>query len=230
MTNFSQRAQILASLAWLVVSAASSQAADPRAAPGKPTEGTPIVVLSTGIDYTRPEIAAHLARDGEGELIAADAAGNDRTPYAASPNETPAAWGGDGTTMLNAIIAAAATANAKYVFIPVRIDPADPVSVAKALAFTSFTPAKIVLAPVSVPDAKGWDGLKAATEKFSAIKVVVPDCGMAADGKTAAGYPAALGVATITTPKREPDLAWLGGVLDAACAPVAAPVPPPATP
>jgi hypothetical protein len=53
----------------------------PRVPPGAPTTGPAIGFITAGIDYTRPEVAARLARDGEGEIIAWRSLAQDRRPY-----------------------------------------------------------------------------------------------------------------------------------------------------
>ena len=53
----------------------------PRVPPGVDPGGVAVAIIGSGIDYTRPEIAARLARDGEGELIGWDFVDNDRRPY-----------------------------------------------------------------------------------------------------------------------------------------------------
>ena len=89
----------LSLLIWFFVSG-SANADDPKVPAGIDPGLQPIAILTTGIDYTDPAIAARLARDGEGELIGWDFTENDRRPFAASPNTTPPNWGGDGTVLV----------------------------------------------------------------------------------------------------------------------------------
>src|SRR4029079_9055021 len=64
------RAAILSVLAAAVLTLATqAQEAKPRVPPGRAPGGVAIALISTGIDYTIPEIAQRLARDGEGELV-----------------------------------------------------------------------------------------------------------------------------------------------------------------
>ncbi len=55
-------------------------AADPKVPTGLDPGGTAIGLVTTGIDYTDPEIAARLARDGEGEAIGMDLVDGERLP------------------------------------------------------------------------------------------------------------------------------------------------------
>jgi hypothetical protein len=62
----------------------------PRVPPGIDPGGVAVAIIGSGIDYTRPEIAGRLARDGEGELIGWDFLDNDRRPWEAClPRERP---------------------------------------------------------------------------------------------------------------------------------------------
>lgn len=54
----------------------------PRVPPGVDPGGVAVAIIGSGIDYTNPEIAKRLARDGEGEIIGWDFIDNDRRPYA----------------------------------------------------------------------------------------------------------------------------------------------------
>lgn len=61
---------------------AQKPAGKPRVPPGVDPGGVAVAIIGNGVDYTRPEIAARLARDGEGEIIGWDFVDNDRRPYA----------------------------------------------------------------------------------------------------------------------------------------------------
>jgi hypothetical protein len=53
----------------------------PRVPPGVDPGGLTVAIVGNGIDYTRPEIAARLARDGEGEIVGWDFVDGDRRPH-----------------------------------------------------------------------------------------------------------------------------------------------------
>jgi hypothetical protein len=63
--------------------ALSAFAADkkPPVPPGVDPGGVEIAIIGPGVDYTDPEIAKRLARDGEGEIIGWDFVDNDRRPF-----------------------------------------------------------------------------------------------------------------------------------------------------
>jgi hypothetical protein len=76
------RTLIALAVALLVAAAAAkTPTGKPPVPAGAPTSGFGVALLSDGIDYTRPGIAAKLARDGEGEIIGWDVVDNDRRPY-----------------------------------------------------------------------------------------------------------------------------------------------------
>ncbi len=107
---------------------------DPPIVPGMDPGGPAIALITDGIDYTDPEIAKRLARDGEGELIAFDFVDGDIHPFAAA----------DETTGTNAAkILLAAHPNARLVIA--RVDRNQAASIAKAMLFVSRTPAKVAV-------------------------------------------------------------------------------------
>lgn len=74
-------AALLGSFCIASISQAQKASDKPRVPPGRDPGGVAIAIIGNGIDYTRPEIAARLARDGEGEIIGWDFVDNDRRPY-----------------------------------------------------------------------------------------------------------------------------------------------------
>ena len=81
----SARFATAAALIALALTLTPAFAADPAARPPVPIGVDPggvlIAIIGDGVDYTQPDIAARLARDGEGELIGWDLIDNDRRPY-----------------------------------------------------------------------------------------------------------------------------------------------------
>jgi hypothetical protein len=141
-------------------------AADPKVPPAGPAEDRrPIAILTRGFDYTRAEIAARLARDGEGEIIAWDVPGDDRFPFA------PA-----GDTELMMALVKLLPAAAPVSLLPIKIDPDDPSSLAKAFAFIARTPARTVLVPMWTSTPQTWDLFAKAAAHFSDLRIVIRDC------------------------------------------------------
>jgi subtilisin family serine protease len=141
-----------------VLAAGTTHAADPPLKPGRDPAGTAVAVLAQGFDYTQPEIASALARDGEGEAIAWDAVDGDHRPFA---KESP----GTG-------IARAVTARGGVRLVLVRVADGDRASLARAIAFAASTPARIVLVPLSDKTRGEIEVLEAAARKFTALLFV----------------------------------------------------------
>lgn len=195
-----------------LLAASHATAGDPRVPPGHDPGGTPVALLTTGIDYTRPEIAARLARDGEGEIIGWDVAGEDRLPFPSG--------GGDGDTALVLDLIAATAATPALSLLPVRIDPADPVSLAKALAFITRTPARTVLVPMWSSARDDWEPFRLAAEHYPSLRIVVPACAERPAVPDTAVYPRDLGlpnILTVAPPDGYPAAAWIGPVTRLPC-------------
>ena len=64
-----------------LMAAVASAAEKPKVPPGIDPGGVLVALIGEGVDYTKPEIAQRLARDGEGEIIAWDFVDGDRRPY-----------------------------------------------------------------------------------------------------------------------------------------------------
>lgn len=151
---------------------ASARAKDPRVPPGTDPGGVALALVSTGVDYTLPQIARRLARDGEGQLIGRDFADDDALPYAPTAGDQP--WSGTG--LATSILAEAPFAR----LIPVRIDPQQPISVANALAFVARTPARIVLvATVDVSDVAQL--LRQSVQAARNLLIIAPATGALAE-------------------------------------------------
>jgi hypothetical protein len=133
----------------LLTSSAHGQtsALKPPIPPGPPTRLQAVALLSSGIDYTRPGIAAKLARDGEGEIIGWDAIDGDRKPFLRD---------GPATRLV---------AMAPTLVAPFRLDLTSADSWERAVSTLARTPARVAV--VAVPPSKTasrgrWDALFAA--------------------------------------------------------------------
>lgn len=165
----------MAALSFLALSSAA-YAEDPRVPPGKDPGGTAVALFTRGLDYTRPEIARLLARDGEGEVIGWDVVENDHRPFAAS-----------GAAQAAPLVEALGRHGGVRV-VPVRVDPENSVSMARALVFAGRTPARVVVVPFASANQGDWETFAIALRTLPDLLVVVP----AWDGKKEAVYPAQL--------------------------------------
>jgi hypothetical protein len=60
----------------------AAKPAKPKVPIGVDPGGIPVAFIGPGLDYTQPDIAENLARDGEGELIGFDLITEERKPFA----------------------------------------------------------------------------------------------------------------------------------------------------
>jgi hypothetical protein len=164
--------------------AAVAQGKKPPLPPGRDPGGVAIALVTTGIDYTVPEVAQRLARDGEGELIGWDLEDQDRKPFDRSNGGARPEWGGDGT-----LIASVLSGGRWVRLVPVRVDPTDSASLARAIAFVAQTPARVAVLPMWGTTGQDWEPLRRAAMRFKDVLVIVP----AGNGAEAV-YPAALGL------------------------------------
>jgi len=136
-------------------------AADPDLPPGLDPGGTAIAIISTGLDYTDPEIAPRLARDGEGQLISWDFVDNDSTPFSRDKA---------GTKLAKLLLE---TDRASRLIV-VRVSPGDTQQFANALGFVGRTPAIVVAATLSATSTLNLGEMKALAALIDPILVVLP--------------------------------------------------------
>ncbi len=161
----------------------SAMSKDPALPAGLDPGGTAIALISEGVDYTDPEIANRLARDGEGLLIGWDFIDNDPYPYPTAPSVLDN--GPSGTELAKSLLKVYRNGR----LVPLRIDITDPTSIAKAAAFVARTPARIVAVPQSSQDAKAWEAFRKVAEQTPGTVYVVSAGKGAVDG-TAEVWPA----------------------------------------
>ena len=183
------RLSVLCVVATLVSVSPAAGQRDPPLPPGRDPGGVAIALIGTGIDYALPEVARWLARDGEGELIGWDFVDNDNRPYHASGDA--GAWGGDGNALVRAIGAAGRR------IVPVRIDPDDPRSLARAVAFVAHTPARIVVVPAWSGKQSDWGPFRQAAIHFKDLLFFVAAGDEGKDIDREPVWPAAFGLANV---------------------------------
>jgi hypothetical protein len=139
--------------------------------PGRDPGGVAVALLSSGIDYTVPEIANRLARDGEGEIIAWDFIDNDNRPFDVTGRQTPPNRGGNATDLVAYMANAVARSRARIVLV--RADPADPATLARAVAFVARTPARVVAVPMWSDRVEDWALFRQAASHYKQLLFVV---------------------------------------------------------
>lgn len=172
---------LLASLA-----ATSPAAAKPRVPIGTDPGGSAIAIIGSGVDYTRPEIAARLARDGEGELVGWDSRDTDRAPY-----EPPAATGAPGPGTAAASLLITETRATRLVVLAPKPDA---VSLGQAAYFVLRSPARIALVTLSSTNAEDWKHLAEVARRAPHLLLVASAGDDGADLDKTPRYPASLGL------------------------------------
>jgi hypothetical protein len=189
--------------------ATPASADDPPVPPGLDPGGEAIALITGGVDYTIPEIAARLARDGEGEPIAFDLVDGDVRPY--SP-----AGEGRGTRLARIVLATYPGSR----LVLVRVAATDPVALARAAVFASRTPARVVALGFWGSQPEHWKPFAEAARAASNVAFVLPG-GTSAARITGDVFPAAfklrnaivaadLTVKDLEVGSKVPVDAWLG--------------------
>lgn len=142
VTRFARTLVAAAAALSLVAATALAQtpADKPRVPPGVDPGGVAVAIIGDGIDYTRPEIAARLARDGEGQIFGWDFIDADRRPFAICAGGASSAQACP-TNAASTIVRLAPTVR----LIVVRASPSRPQSLVEAMLLVRQSPARIVL-------------------------------------------------------------------------------------
>lgn len=146
--------------------ASHAQSAKPRVPPGGDPGGVAIAFIGGGVDYTRAEIAARLARDGEGEIIGWDFLDNDRRPFDDCPRRQLTTAGCPSDRGLTIIDKATDSR-----LVVARASSDMPQSLVQAVSMVAQSPARVVLfAPMGAAlDPKFLDE---AARRFPALLIV----------------------------------------------------------
>ena len=165
----------------------------PKVPPGRDPGGVAVAIIGAGADYRRPEIAARIARDGEGEIIAWDVIDDDARPLEAAPVAGRRVPPHAGTVMAQLLLAEAKAAR----LIPVRIPDANPLALGGALAFAGQTPARIAVLLVASdpsPQAQSWQLFIETARRWRRLLLIAPAGHHGGDADTQSAAPAGTGL------------------------------------
>lgn len=127
----------LALVSLIALAFAQTRKDKPRVPAGVDPGGVSIAIIGSGIDYTRPEIAARLARDGEGELVGWDFIDNDRRPFEDCVQSVPSrACGHD---LIGPLL------GTRPRLIPLRVASDRPDTLVASIQAAATMPARIIL-------------------------------------------------------------------------------------
>lgn len=110
----------------------------PKLPPGVDPGGVAIAIIGNGVDYTRPEIGARLARDGEGEIVGWDFVDNDRRPHAICDEAAR-------RCIYQTLLVELAERGVAARLVVIRADPAIPQSLVQAMRLVGQLPVRVAL-------------------------------------------------------------------------------------
>lgn len=170
---------------WALACEAAVPGRKPKVPAGRDPGGVAVGLIGAGVDYTLPQIAQRLARDGEGELVGWDVAADDRRPLDTEP---PGADQPRGTVPASIILREAGATR----LVVVRSKPGDGIAHGKAAVVAARSPARIALVAFASPERGEWEPFRQVAAHFSHMLFLVPagDAGLDLDAH--ASYPAAL--------------------------------------
>lgn len=151
-------------LAWAMLPASAQvpAAQEPAVPAGMDPGGVAIALLGPGVDYTKPEVARLLARDGEGEPIAWDCTDDDARPF-----------DGSGTGATDALAIAQSGTGVRLVIV--KEAAGDVNAFGRMVLFAVQTPARVIVWPGADAKRPDWPLLDAAAKRFPQHLFVVPD-------------------------------------------------------
>ncbi|MBI1385351.1 MAG: hypothetical protein GC150_10605 [Rhizobiales bacterium] len=121
-------------------------------------------LFGPGINYTRPELANRLARDGEGLIIGFDQVDGDLQPYPDDP----------GATSADAVALAVLLANAEASVAPYRIRPGDLDGFGAMLGHAGQNPGRLLIVTRALAEGLGRETLLLAAQSLPNVIVVAP--------------------------------------------------------
>lgn len=154
--------RLAGALLGLSVAVAGAQDVPPRVPAGLDPGGVAVAIIGAGADYTRPDLAARLARDGEGDLVGWDFTDNQPRPYVRGENpDAPH-------------LATLVTATPPLRLILARVAPGRQDQIALGLRFAGATPARIALVTAAPGAPLRRTDLESAARQLPGLLIVVP--------------------------------------------------------
>ncbi len=166
---------------------------EPQVPVGIGGDGVVVALFDTGVNYTLPEIANRLARDGEGLIIGFDFHDDDFQPFDALPGDTRSEPRRHGTTVASILLREAPGAR----LAPYRFKAGDPVSFARMVAHAALGPTRIVCMSLGGRKREDWELFHQAVEANPQILFVVSAGNDGANVDDRPLYPPSFGLANI---------------------------------
>lgn len=169
--------------------AAQPISSKPKVPTGSDPGGVAVAIIGSGVNYTLPQIANRLARDGEGDIIGLDFIDRDNRPFdVAGPDATP-----DGIRPMGTTLASVLLGDAKIRLVPVRIGMGEPRQFGGAIAFVASTPARIAIVAHSSTNRADWETFEQTAKTVAAnVLFIIPAGDVGQDLDKQPHYPASL--------------------------------------
>ena len=142
---------------------------NPPVPPGTDPGGVAVVHIDSGVNYLLPEIAARLARDGNGDLLGLDLWDHDDRPFDGDVGRSPFFPIRHGTPVASVLLREAPAVR----LVPIRYPRPDMARMAEAVEFAARAGAKIVALPMGSQRPEDWKGFAEAVAAHPEILFIV---------------------------------------------------------
>lgn len=145
------------------------EALNPPAPPGEDPDGVTVVHVDTGVNYLLPEIAVHMARGDDGDILGYDFWDMDPRPFDFETSRSPYFPIRHGTTVAGVLLREAPMTR----LIPYRYPRPDMRRMGDIVAYAARNDARIIMMPLGSNRETDWLAFARAAEQHSDILFIV---------------------------------------------------------
>jgi subtilisin family serine protease len=170
---------------------ATGQAVEPLNPPipeGTDPGGVTVAHIDSGVNYRLPQIAARLARDGDGRMLGRDLWDDDGRPFDGDTGRSPFFPIRHGTPVASLLVKEAPAVR----LLPIRYPRPEMARMAEAVEIAAAAGARIVALPMGSRDPDDWAAFAEAAQAHQEILFVVSAGNDGRDIDAAPLYPASL--------------------------------------
>ena len=146
-----------------------AEALNPPAPPGEDPDGITVVHVDTGVNYLLPEIAAHMARGSDGDILGYDFWDMDPRPFDLETSRSPYFPIRHGTTVAGVLLREAPMTR----LIPYRYPRPDMRRMGDIVAYAVRNNARIIMMPLGSNRETDWLAFARAAEQHPDILFIV---------------------------------------------------------
>ena len=161
---------------------------NPPVPAGRDPGGVTVAHIDSGVNYLLPEIAARLARDGDGRMLGRDLWDGDARPFDGDQGRSPFFPIRHGTPVASLLIKEAPAVR----LLPIRYPRPDMARMAEAVQAAAAAGARIVALPMGSRKREDWTGFAAAAGAHPEMLFIVSAGNDGRDIDAAPLYPASL--------------------------------------